>query len=48
MTYPQLNTLDEAGFKAYFLSHDAFVAKYQVPLPWGLFAFFFFLLFGLG
>ena len=25
MTYPQLTTLDEAGFKAYFLSHVTLV-----------------------
>jgi hypothetical protein len=31
MTYPQLSTLDEAGFRAYFLSHDAFVARLSHP-----------------
>jgi hypothetical protein len=31
MTYPQLSTLDEVGFRAYFLSHDAFVARLSLP-----------------
>jgi hypothetical protein len=26
-TYPHLNTLDEDGFKGYFVSHDAFCLK---------------------
>lgn len=29
MTYPQLNPLDEAGFKAYFLSHVTLVLEDQ-------------------